>query len=112
MATVVLGHPEPHVTLVTLNRPERLNAMNYELVASLHDALDQIGQDPECRVAILTGAGRGFCCRINGCIGGFTWRNGRQPVGRKTWLRRQAQLFQRLGGEGAATKRRLAVSGR
>jgi enoyl-CoA hydratase len=65
MATVVLEHPEPHITLVTLNRPERLNAMNYELVASLHDALDQIGQDPECRVAILTGAGRGFCSGLD-----------------------------------------------
>lgn len=65
MTTVVLERPEPHVTLVTLNRPERLNAMNYELVAALHDALDQVAGDPECRVAILTGAGRGFCSGLD-----------------------------------------------
>jgi enoyl-CoA hydratase len=49
------------VTRVTLNRPESLNAMSYQLVLDLHAALDAVQQDRECRVVILTGAGRGFC---------------------------------------------------
>ena len=49
------------VRTITLDRPERLNAITPELVEGLHHALDVVEADPACRVAILTGAGRGFC---------------------------------------------------
>jgi enoyl-CoA hydratase len=65
MPTVLVDSIEPHVSLITLNRPEQLNAMNYDLVAGLHDALDRVAADGECRVAILTGAGRGFCAGLD-----------------------------------------------
>lgn len=51
--------------MIRLNRPERLNAMTTELVEGLHQVLDQIAIDSECRVAILTGAGRGFCAGLD-----------------------------------------------
>src|SRR5690348_882753 len=54
MSTVVLDTPAPHVRLLTLNRPERLNAMSHELAA-----------DRDCRVAVITGAGRGFCAGLD-----------------------------------------------
>jgi enoyl-CoA hydratase len=57
------------VTLLTLNRPERLNAMNSELVTELHAALDEISRDRTCRVVVLTGAGRGFCAGLD--LGGY-----------------------------------------
>jgi enoyl-CoA hydratase len=50
---------------VTLNRPERLNAMSLELVAGIHDALDEISADRDNRVIVLTGAGRGFCAGLD-----------------------------------------------
>jgi enoyl-CoA hydratase len=53
------------VVTVTLNRPERLNALSWELVDELGAALDQLAADPECRLVILTGAGRGFCSGID-----------------------------------------------
>jgi enoyl-CoA hydratase len=53
--------PRPEVTVVTLQRPESLNAMSYPLVAALHDVIDDIERDDACRVVVLTGAGRGFC---------------------------------------------------
>jgi enoyl-CoA hydratase len=53
------------ITLLTLDRPERLNAMSRELVHDLHEALDAVDDDRECRVAILTGAGRGFCAGLD-----------------------------------------------
>src|SRR5207244_835508 len=53
------------ITLLTLDRPERLNAMIRELVDDLHEALDAVEDDRECRVAILTGAGRGFCAGLD-----------------------------------------------
>jgi len=53
------------ITLLTLDRPERLNAMSRELVHDLHEALEAVEEDRECRVAILTGAGRGFCAGLD-----------------------------------------------
>jgi enoyl-CoA hydratase/carnithine racemase len=49
------------VTVITLNRPERLNALSQSLVAGLHTAFAAAEQDPAVRVVVLTGAGRAFC---------------------------------------------------
>ena len=57
--------PRPHVALLTLNRPEKLNPMNFALVDALYDALDQVGRDNDAWVAVLTGAGRGFCSGLD-----------------------------------------------
>ncbi|MGD9701556.1 MAG: enoyl-CoA hydratase/isomerase family protein [Acidimicrobiia bacterium] len=69
MAVVELSTPRPGVTQITLNRPERLNAMTAALVGDLHRALDEVAADPECRVVVLTGAGRGFCAGLD--LSGF-----------------------------------------
>ena len=58
---VLVSSPRPRVRLITLNNPERLNAMSFPLVESLYAALRQVGADNDCSVAILTGSGRGFC---------------------------------------------------
>jgi enoyl-CoA hydratase/carnithine racemase len=50
---------------VTLNSPDRLNALSMGLVAGLHDTLDELAADSRCRVVILTGAGRGFCSGLD-----------------------------------------------
>jgi enoyl-CoA hydratase/carnithine racemase len=46
---------------ITLNRPEKLNAANDQLVEEVNDALFEFDADPELHVAILAGAGRAFC---------------------------------------------------
>ena len=53
------------ITQVTLNRPDRLNAMNYALISDVHAAFDDLAEDRACRVIILTGAGRGFCAGLD-----------------------------------------------
>lgn len=53
------------ITKIVLNRPDRLNAMNYALVQGLHDVFDELGAEPRCRVILLTGAGRGFCAGLD-----------------------------------------------
>jgi enoyl-CoA hydratase len=49
------------ICTITLNRPERLNAINFQLMTDLEAALAEIDGDEETRAVILTGAGRGFC---------------------------------------------------
>ena len=55
----------PGVTLVTLDRPERLNAMNVGLIDDLHAVIDDLAADESCRVVVLTGEGRGFCSGLD-----------------------------------------------
>jgi len=47
--------------VVTLNRPQRLNACNEAMLAALNTALSEAEADKSCRALLLTGAGRGFC---------------------------------------------------
>lgn len=49
------------LTLITLNRPDKLNAFNEEQHHALKAAIDASSADRTCRAVILTGAGRGFC---------------------------------------------------
>jgi enoyl-CoA hydratase/carnithine racemase len=66
MSSVVeISHPRPEITVVTLNRPDKLNALSYELVEELHQCLDTLAADNTCRVVVLTGAGRGFCAGLD-----------------------------------------------
>jgi enoyl-CoA hydratase len=65
MTTVRRETIDPGITLVTLDRPDRLNAMSRELVRDLHNTLAAAGEDRECRVVMLTGAGRGFCAGLD-----------------------------------------------
>lgn len=82
MSTVTIERPADGVALLTLNRPEKLNAMNATLIGDLHAALDEVGADLECRAIVVTGAGRGFCAGLD--LGGFgeaPGAAGRGPVG-------------------------------
>ncbi len=58
---VLIEHREPGIALITLNRPERLNAWNGELATRYFELLDQAAADPAVKVIVVTGAGRGFC---------------------------------------------------
>ena len=57
----VRSSSSPHVRQVTLNHPERLNSLSFALVTELYAALRDVGADNDCRVVVLTGAGRAFC---------------------------------------------------
>jgi enoyl-CoA hydratase len=65
MATVTIERARAHITVVRLNRPERLNAMSIELCIDLKAALEQVGGDNTCRVIVLTGVGRAFCSGLD-----------------------------------------------
>ncbi|WP_075790834.1 enoyl-CoA hydratase [Massilia putida] len=65
---LVLEHLEDGVLTLTLNRPERLNALNPPLMRALTDAVKAAAVNHQARVVVLTGAGKAFCA--GGDIGG------------------------------------------
>jgi len=69
MPTVLVEEPAEGIRLITLSRPETLNAMNAELVGELHGAISTVASDRTCRVVVLTGSGRGFCSGLD--LAGF-----------------------------------------
>jgi enoyl-CoA hydratase len=58
---VVVEKPADQVALVILNRPERMNAMAFDVMIPLRKALEELSADNTVRVVVLTGAGKGFC---------------------------------------------------
>src|SRR5262249_37521272 len=58
---IIYEKPADRVLRITLNRPERMNAMSPELLNELDTAMDEFEQDPQLSVMILRGAGRTFC---------------------------------------------------
>jgi len=58
---ILVAKPRPHTTVITMNRPERMNSMAFEMVGPLHDALAEVAQDNDTWCVVLTGTGRGFC---------------------------------------------------
>ncbi|MGE5253133.1 MAG: enoyl-CoA hydratase/isomerase family protein [Planctomycetaceae bacterium] len=59
--TLKFEAPEAGIGLITLNRPDRLNALSLDMVAELHSLFAEMGERKDLRVLVLTGEGRGFC---------------------------------------------------
>ena len=58
--TIILKK-EGHIATITLNRPERMNAVNPQMEREVVAALDDVANDDDVRVVVITGAGRAFC---------------------------------------------------
>jgi enoyl-CoA hydratase len=58
---IQVDRPRPHVALVTLNRPERMNAMAFDVMVPFRETLETLSHDNDVRVVVVTGAGKGFC---------------------------------------------------
>src|SRR5687768_12625561 len=65
MELVLLEHPRPHVAVVTLHRPDRLNALSIDLALELDRVLHAVAAENDTWVVVLTGAGRGFCSGLD-----------------------------------------------
>jgi enoyl-CoA hydratase/carnithine racemase len=61
LTTMTLERPEPGIAVLTLNRPDRLNAMTMEMFSELMAVPQALKSELELRALIVTGAGRGFC---------------------------------------------------
>ena len=65
MSIVLIEKQSPKITIVTLNRPERRNALTIELLTELIAAIDATAGDEQQRVLILRGAGQAFCTGLD-----------------------------------------------
>jgi methylglutaconyl-CoA hydratase len=65
MAVVLIEKQTPQITVVTLNRPERRNALTLELLTELCAAVKAVSEEPQQRVVILRGAGAAFCTGLD-----------------------------------------------
>ena len=61
MSEDLLETVEDGVAVLTMNRPDRLNALSHPMLDAMLEALPRLAGDPEVGVIVLTGAGRGFC---------------------------------------------------
>ncbi|OWU83751.1 enoyl-CoA hydratase [Oceanicola sp. 22II-s10i] len=62
---IILSETRDGVTTITLNRPDRLNAWTREMAGDMHAAMTAAGTDPDTRVIVITGAGKGFCAGVD-----------------------------------------------
>jgi enoyl-CoA hydratase len=97
------------ILIVTMNRPRVRNALSPEMMAVMRDAWDRVDDDPEIRVAILTGAGGAFCAgadlrAMTGSHPGDGFRNGGVDLSRIDALLKGRRLTKPLiaAVEGAA----------
>lgn len=58
---LLVDRPDPAIAVLTLNRPEKRNALSVELRDRISDTLDALADDPDLKVVVLTGAGEVFC---------------------------------------------------
>lgn len=90
MSGPVLLRMDGHVAMVTLNRPESMNAVNHELRRALIDVLGKLNADSEVRAIVLSGAGeRAFCAGQDLAEAASVPTEGITP-----WLNEQAAMYQ------------------
>lgn len=88
MSEIVIYETVGGIATITLNRPDRLNAMNEALIDDVLDRLEAAASDDDVRVVVLTGAGRGFCA--GGDLGSVAEMDTKAPIEQKIGnLRRQ-----------------------
>jgi enoyl-CoA hydratase/carnithine racemase len=71
------------VALIRLNRPAKLNAFTYPMLAEIRRAVDEAAADPRVVGIVITGNGRGFCAGLDA----ETWRDDRRAAARRDSVR-------------------------
>src|SRR5262245_47666619 len=84
MEQTVLISPGNGYRTLALNRPDRLNAINEEMLVALKAAIDDADKDEDCRALILTVSGRGFCAGQDLSDRLIAFQSGQQPDIKRT----------------------------
>lgn len=111
-APVLLTEDRDAVRIVTLNRPEKLNALNTELTRAVQDALLGADEDAAVRAVVLAGAGRAFCAGADLQEFGHLTPDNAEAVARRADLTLRTQLVaQRLSKPVVSVVQGAAVGG-
>jgi methylglutaconyl-CoA hydratase len=89
--TLTLETDERGIAVLTLNRPEKHNALSAQMIAELTSAAAQLGRDEAVRAVILTGAGKSFCAG-----GDLGWMKEQMAADRETRMREARKLAEML----------------
>jgi len=92
--TVLIETDVQGVAKLTLNRPDKHNALSSEMIAELTEAAGCLGQDPTVRVVVLTGAGASFCA--GGDLNWMKTQMTASPAARATEAKKIAMMLQAL----------------
>jgi len=87
-------HTESGILTITMNRPDKRNALNPEMMEDLTHAFAAVGDDPGCRVVLLTGAGSAFCAGLD--IDHLATMNAKTPAEHRVDSERIARLLRTL----------------
>jgi len=87
-------HTESGILTITMNRPDKRNALNPEMMEDLTHAFAAVGDDPGCRVVLLTGAGSAFCAGLD--IDHLATMNAKTPTEHRVDSERIARLLRTL----------------
>ncbi|OGO45511.1 MAG: enoyl-CoA hydratase, partial [Chloroflexi bacterium RBG_16_64_32] len=94
---IILVDISENIATVTLNRPEKLNALSGEMMEGLVPVIEGLAEEKEVRCVVVTGAGRGFCAGgdIAGMASGETLPN-ENPVARLRRLEETSRLLHEM----------------
>ena len=87
----ILFEKKNHIAKITLNIPEKRNALNLEIRAEILEVLGQIGEDDDLKVVVMTGAGKAFCAG-----GDIRTMEGVTPVEGRVRLKKGHRLIKAL----------------
>ena len=92
--TIVYERVEERIARITLNRPEKLNAMSPALLGEFDEALGEFERDSDASILVIRGAGRSFCAGYDLTAGA---EGGRYTITEDRWaMRRLVERWQRL----------------
>ncbi len=89
LTSMLIERPTPQIVIARLNRPERLNAITFEMFEEFITLQEQVDNDPLARVLILTGSGRAFCAGLDLDLAGDlpSMNPAELLVGQESWAR-------------------------
>lgn len=110
--TILTVEDDGAVRILTMNRPDKLNALDTALTQALVDSLKAADADPDVRAIVLTGAGRGFCAGADTSeFKDLRPENGHLVVARADLTARLQSLFREVRKPIVAAARGVAVGG-